>query len=154
MAAVSFAGTKSSNPSDKDLSDLYYAVEYLRATQDIGHILHTSVNSALRLYCEVDTSYLLHPDSKGHTGYTISFCGTTGTFTIAASNRPPSLPYPLMPKRAQYSRSPRNSIFSLLSARKSRSPSNYLQSLLWKTTVRSLLWPTMTQDTPRSVNTS
>jgi hypothetical protein len=80
MAAVSFAGTKSSNPSDKDLSDLYYVVEYLRATQDIGHILHTSATSALQLYCEVDASYLLHPDSKGHTGYTISFYGTTGTF--------------------------------------------------------------------------
>ena len=35
---------------------------------------------ALRLYCEVDASYLLHPDSKGHTGYTISFYGTTQTF--------------------------------------------------------------------------
>jgi hypothetical protein len=60
---------------------LYYVVEYLRATQDIGHILHKSSVSALRLYCEVDaSSYLLHPDSKGHTGYNISFYGTTGTF--------------------------------------------------------------------------
>jgi hypothetical protein len=80
MAAVSFAGTKSSNPTDRDLSDLYYVVEYLRATQDIGHILHKSSMAALRLYCEVDASYLLHPDSKGHTGYNISFYGTTGTF--------------------------------------------------------------------------
>ena len=32
------------------------------------------------MYCEVDASYLLHPDSKGHTGYTISFYGTIGTF--------------------------------------------------------------------------
>jgi hypothetical protein len=80
MAAVSFAGTKSSGLTDKDLSDLYYAVDYLRATQTIGHILHKSTLAALRLYCEVDTSYLLHPDSKGHTGYNISFCGTTGTF--------------------------------------------------------------------------
>ena len=80
MAAVSFAGTKSSSPTDKDLSDLYYAVDYLRATQTIGHILHRSTFAALRLYCEVDASYLLHPDSKGHTGYNISFCGTTGTF--------------------------------------------------------------------------
>ena len=80
MAAVSFAGTRSSNPTDRDLSDLYYVVEYLRATQDTGHILHMSAVAALRLYCEVDASYLLHPDSKGHTGYTISFYGTTGTF--------------------------------------------------------------------------
>jgi hypothetical protein len=74
MAAVSFAGTKSSNPTDRDMSDLYYVVEYLRATQDFGHILHKSSTSAFRLYCEVDASYLLHPDSKGHTG------GTIGTF--------------------------------------------------------------------------
>ena len=80
MAFVSFAGTKNSSPTDKDLSDLYYAVDYLRATQTIGHILHKSTFAALRLYCEADASYLLHPDSKGHTGYNISFCGTTGTF--------------------------------------------------------------------------
>ena len=47
----------------------------------MGHILHTSTISALRLYCEVDTSYLLHPDSKGHnTSYTISFYGAIGRF--------------------------------------------------------------------------
>jgi hypothetical protein len=80
MAAVSFVGTKSSNPTDRDMSDLYYVVEYLRVTQDFGHILHKSSMSALRLYCEVDASYLLHTDSKGHTGYNISFYGTTGTF--------------------------------------------------------------------------
>ena len=77
MAAVSFAGTKSSNPTDRDMSDLYYVVEYLRATQEFGHILHKSNMSALRLYCEVDASYLLHSDSKGHTGYNISFYGNS-----------------------------------------------------------------------------
>jgi hypothetical protein len=56
MAVVSFAGTKSNSPTDKDLSDLYYAVDYLRATQTIGHILHKSTFAALRLYCEVDAS--------------------------------------------------------------------------------------------------
>jgi hypothetical protein len=68
------------NPTDKDLSDLYYVVEYLRGTQETGHILHQCSLHTLRLYCEVDASYLLHPDSKGHTGYTISFQGTQGTF--------------------------------------------------------------------------
>ena len=80
MAAVSFLGTKSSNPTDRDISNLYYVVEYLRPTQDMGHILHMSTIFALRLYCEVDASYLLRPDSKGHTGYTISLNGTTGMF--------------------------------------------------------------------------
>ena len=81
MAAVSFAGTKSSSPTDKeDLSDLYYVVEYLRATPDIGHILHQYIFSILRLYCEVvDASNLLHPDSKGYTGYTTSFNGTNNS---------------------------------------------------------------------------
>jgi hypothetical protein len=50
MAAVSVAGTKSSSPTDRDLSDPYYVVEYLRATQDMGHILRTSTMTALRLY--------------------------------------------------------------------------------------------------------
>ncbi len=80
MAAVSFAGTKSSNPTDRDLSDLYYVVEYLRATELKGHILHPTALAFLRLYCEVDASYLLHPDSKGHTGYMISLDGSPGTF--------------------------------------------------------------------------
>ena len=62
------------------MSDLYYVVEYLRATQDVGHIIHPSEFSEFTLYCEVDASYLFHPDSKGHTGYTISFNGTNGTF--------------------------------------------------------------------------
>jgi hypothetical protein len=81
VAAVSFAGTKSSNPTNRDMSDLSYVVEYLRATQYFGHILHKSSMSALRLYCEVDASYLLHLESKGHTGYNISIYGTImGTF--------------------------------------------------------------------------
>ena len=46
MAAFSFAGTKSSSPTDKDLSDLYYVVEYLHATHGIGHILHRSTLAA------------------------------------------------------------------------------------------------------------
>ncbi len=79
MAAVSFAGSKS-HPTDKDISDLYYVVEYLRATQDVGHSIHLSESNELSLYCEVDASYLLHPDSKGHTGYPISLNGTNGTF--------------------------------------------------------------------------
>ena len=68
MAAVSFAGTRSSNPTDRDLRDLYYVVEYLRETQDMGRILNKSTIHALRIYCEVDASYLLHSDSKGHSG--------------------------------------------------------------------------------------
>jgi hypothetical protein len=102
MAAVSFAGTKSSKPTDRDHSDLYYVVEYLRATQDTGHILHTSALAALKLYCEVDASYLLHPDSKGHTGYNISFHGTTGTFhNRSVKQRTEASRHILHPRRSQ-----------------------------------------------------
>ena len=76
VAVVLFAGTKNSNPTDRDLSDLYFVVDYLRSTQEMGHILHTSTLFALRLYCEVDASYLLHSDTKGHTGYN----GSSETF--------------------------------------------------------------------------
>ena len=38
------------------------------------------MHALLCIYCEVDASYLLQSDSKGHYGYTISFHGTTGTF--------------------------------------------------------------------------
>lgn len=81
MAAVSFASTKAQCPTDKDYLNLYYVVEYLRSTQEQGHILHKSHDSGLlQLYCEVDASYLLHPDSRGHTGYCMSINGTSGTF--------------------------------------------------------------------------
>ena len=36
-------------------------------------------DSSIQLYCEVDASYLIHPDSKGHTGYTIGL-HPNGTF--------------------------------------------------------------------------
>ena len=54
-------------------------MEYLRAAKDMGHILHKSTIHALRIYCEVEASYLLYSDSKEHSGYTVSFHGTTGT---------------------------------------------------------------------------
>jgi hypothetical protein len=33
--------------------------------------VHIIVDSSIQLYCEVDASYLIHPDSKGNIGYTI-----------------------------------------------------------------------------------
>jgi hypothetical protein len=80
MAAVSFAGTKSSKPTNRDFSDLYYVVDYLRHTETLGHIFHRTAPQPLQLYCEVDASYLTHTDSKGHTGYSISLTGPGGTF--------------------------------------------------------------------------
>jgi hypothetical protein len=103
---------------------LYYVVEYLLATQDIGHILQRSTSAALRIYCKVDASYLLHPDSKGQTGYNISFFGTIGTFRNCS-----------VKQTAQYSLWPRKSISSSPSVNSSGSPLNYCPTTSsWKTT--------------------
>ena len=79
MAAVSFGATKSTNPTEDDYQQLYYIVDYLRVTPTKGHRIYVHVGSAIQLYCEVDASYLIHPDSKGHTGYTIGL-HPNGTF--------------------------------------------------------------------------
>ena len=79
MAAVSFGATKSTNPTEDDYQQLYYIVEYLRATATKGHRIFVHIDSSIQLYCEVDASYLIHPDSKGHTGYTIGL-HPNGTF--------------------------------------------------------------------------
>jgi hypothetical protein len=73
MTAVSFGATKSTSPTQTDYDDqLYCIVEYIRATADKGHrIFIGTTSSAIQLYCEVDASYLIHSDSKGHTGYTM-----------------------------------------------------------------------------------
>ena len=71
MAAVSFGATKSNNPTEEDYQQLSYIVEYLQATAIKGHRIFVHIDSSIQLYCEVDATYLIHPDSKGHTSYTI-----------------------------------------------------------------------------------
>jgi hypothetical protein len=71
MTAVSFGATKSTSPTQTDYDQLYYIVENIRATADKGHRIFIGTSSAIQLYCEVDASYLIHSDSKGHTGYTM-----------------------------------------------------------------------------------
>jgi hypothetical protein len=80
LAAVSFASSKSSSPTDRDFQDLYYTVEYLRNSPDKGQLLQGTSNLPLQFHCEVDASYLIHLDSKSQTGYSIGFVGTPGTF--------------------------------------------------------------------------
>jgi len=79
MTAVSFGATKSTAPTEDDYQQLYYIVEYLRVTADKGHRIYMNIGEAIQLYCEVDASYLIHPDSKGHTGYTMGL-HPNGTF--------------------------------------------------------------------------
>jgi hypothetical protein len=54
-------------------------VEYLRITPNKGHRIYRNSDQPIQLNCTVDASYLLHPDSKGHTGCTIGFYNE-GTF--------------------------------------------------------------------------
>jgi hypothetical protein len=71
MTAVSFGATKSSAPTEDDYRQLEFVIEYLRYTPDKGHKIYINIGAMIQLYCEVDASYLVHSDSKGHTGYTI-----------------------------------------------------------------------------------
>jgi hypothetical protein len=65
MAAVFFGATKSTNPTEEDYQQLYYIVDYLRVTASKGHRIFVHiVDSSIQLYCEVEASYLIHPDSQ------------------------------------------------------------------------------------------
>ena len=79
MAAVSFGAAKSARPNTYDYQTLLHIVEYVRKTPTRGHRIYRSDGEPLQLYCTVDASYLLHPDSKGQTGYTIGLY-KEGTF--------------------------------------------------------------------------
>ena len=79
MAAVSFGASKASKPTTADRQQLMYIVEYIRKTPDRGHRIYAASGDPLQFYCTVDASYLLHPDSKGQTGYTIGLY-KEGTF--------------------------------------------------------------------------
>ena len=68
--AVSFGATNSHN---------------LRANPDDGPIIRVPTSSRVQFYCEVDASYLLHYDSKGHTGYAIGM--TEGGFFYIRSSK-------------------------------------------------------------------
>ena len=78
-AAVSFGATKAIDPNARDQQNLLYIVEYLRKTAKQGHRIYAFSDQPWQLYCTVDASYLLHPDSKGHTGYTLGLF-REGTF--------------------------------------------------------------------------
>jgi hypothetical protein len=84
MTAVSFGATKSTSPTQTDYDQLYYIVEYIRATADKGHRMYIGTSSAIQLYCEVDASYLIHSDSKGHTEYTMGL-HPNGAFYIRSA---------------------------------------------------------------------
>ncbi len=47
MAAVSFGATKSTNPMEEDYQQLYYTVDYLRATASKGHRIFVHIVDSL-----------------------------------------------------------------------------------------------------------
>jgi hypothetical protein len=77
--AISYLATKSNNHTTTDYNELLNIVKYLSTTSELGLVLYQHCGYPLTIYCYVDASYLLHSDSKSHTGYTISF-GPTGSF--------------------------------------------------------------------------
>ena len=78
--ALSFAATRAVNPTVADFDRLLDVVKYLWTTKDLGLVLHPgNPDQPLKLTCYVDASYLTHDDSKGHTGYCLSF-GISGSF--------------------------------------------------------------------------
>jgi hypothetical protein len=79
--AISWAASKSQNPTKADYDDLLYMVSWLMKTKDLGLILMPGkANAPLILTCYVDASYLLYDDSKSQSGYTVSFGNLTGCF--------------------------------------------------------------------------
>ena len=66
---------------------LLYLRAYAEATQEEGLILKVGKpNRDLILKCYVDANYLIHPNSKSHQGYCLSF-GDIGTFYSKSSKQ-------------------------------------------------------------------
>lgn len=84
--AISFAATKSSHPTQLDYRNLLHIVDYLFQTKHLGLTLSSSADNPSQLKCYADASYLIHPDSKSHTGYCLSF-GDTGSFYSKSSKQ-------------------------------------------------------------------
>ena len=85
--ALSFAATKSVQPTEDDFDNLMDIVRYLWRTQDVGLTIRPGdPTTALQLHCYVDASFLTHPDSRGHTGYCLCL-GDLGSFYAKSSKQ-------------------------------------------------------------------
>ena len=72
MTDVSYAATKSSQPTEGDYEKLLQIVRYLRNTPNRGLTLFPGKpNEDIYMYAFVDAAYLSHPDGSSHTGYVI-----------------------------------------------------------------------------------
>ena len=85
--ALSFAATKSVQPTEDDFDNLMDIVRYLWRTQDVGLTIRPGdPTTALQLHCYVDASFLTHPDSRGHSGY-CRCLGDLGSFYAKSSKQ-------------------------------------------------------------------
>jgi hypothetical protein len=85
--AISFAATHAVTPTVAAYEELLYCVNYLYQTKEEGLVLmQGAIGRDLVLRCHVDASYLVHPDSKSHTGFCMSF-GDIGTFYSKSSKQ-------------------------------------------------------------------
>ena len=71
--AVSYFATKSNTHTNTDYNHMLNIIHYLSSTKEMGLILYKHNGNPLTIYCYVDAAYLLHADSKSHSGYTLSF---------------------------------------------------------------------------------
>jgi len=75
ITSLSYAATKSINPSTKDYANLLQIVSYLRQTPEYGITLYPRKpddDDKLYLTAFVDAAYMSHTDAMSHTGYCVS----------------------------------------------------------------------------------
>jgi hypothetical protein len=66
LYALSVAAQKATNPTVKDLRDLYQVLKFVGSTRDYG--LEFQRSDVFKLECYADASHNCHPDGKGHMG--------------------------------------------------------------------------------------
>jgi len=71
--AVSMCSTNQNKPTVSDYEELLQIVDYLHSTKHQGLIIQKHSSIPFQLYCHVDASYMLHPDARSHSGYSLSF---------------------------------------------------------------------------------
>jgi hypothetical protein len=88
QTALSLAASKAHRCTVHDYNVLYHCVDYLHDNPELGYMMKLGEWNGKEwwLVCQVDASYLLHWDSKGHSGYILSFNGI-GTFHSKSSKQ-------------------------------------------------------------------
>ena len=69
LLPVSYLATKSAEPTDRNMQQLYRILRYLQGTRNVGINIH---NPTMELQAFVDASHISHPDGHGHGGLILS----------------------------------------------------------------------------------